>query len=100
MNTTTVRKITLATIKSFVKKNEGNLWINVKSSFDGMTDCVESLHRGFKQATKGDHYENSLGIQGAWFVGQSRDYFKEYHDPIFDGFEVYNSCGSFILATK
>ena len=34
-------KITLSTFKSFIRKNEGKLFIKCKSSFDGMTDCVE-----------------------------------------------------------
>ena len=64
-------KTTLATIKSFVRKNEGNLWINVKSSFDGMTDCCESQNGGFTKAEKGVgdafYKDRTLGIKGAWF---------------------------------
>ena len=35
-------KITKATFKSFLRKNEGRLFIKCKSSFDGMTDSVET----------------------------------------------------------
>jgi len=94
-------KTTLATIKSFIRKNAGNIYINVKSEFDGMTDCCESRHDGF---TKAKHLENSgrdahdLGIQGAWFVGSSRDYFRDYNENGMTGFEVTNCCGRFIIA--
>jgi len=93
-------KITLATVKSFIRKNEGNLLINVKSSFDGMTDCCEPVSGGFQKAEK-DHdcADHSLGIQGAWFVKSSRDYFKPYSDNEFQGIEVSNCCGHFILAS-
>lgn len=37
-------KTTKATFKSFVRKNEGKLFIKCTSSFDGMTDCVEQNH--------------------------------------------------------
>jgi len=98
-----MKKITLATIKSFIKKNEGKLFINVKSRFDGMTDGVESQHGGFVAAVQTeDHKSYCLGIKGAWFVGQSRDYFTAYDNLAGDmtGFEVSNSCGRFILAVK
>ena len=37
---TTMTKATIATLKSFIKKNQGKLYIKKKSSFDGMTDCA------------------------------------------------------------
>lgn len=95
-------KITLATVKSFIKNNNGKLFINVKSSFDGMIDGCETRHDGFTAAV----YENdcnakyTLGIKNAWFVGSSRDYFETFENEIFTGIEVSNSCGCFILATK
>lgn len=94
-------KTTKATIKSFIRKNEGNLYINIKSRFDGMTDCVESVAGQFQKAKKTtDYTENTLGIQGAWFVGQSRDYFKSFKDNQLTGYEVSNCCGHFIIAIK
>ena len=48
----TKMKTTKSTIKSFINKNIDNLFINVKSSFDGMTDCCESLHEGFKKVNE------------------------------------------------
>lgn len=98
------KKITLATVKSFVKKNFDNLYIKNESDFDGMQDCVTQCEdkpfRKVKKDERDNEYTNkrTLCIAGAWFVGSSRDYFSEYEDNNFTGIEVYNSCGSFILA--
>lgn len=95
-------KATIATVKSFIRNNKGKIFINLKSSFDGMTDGVESIPNArflpAKETT--DHQEHSFGIDGAWFVGQSRDYITPYEDDNYRGFDIYNSCGRFILATK
>jgi hypothetical protein len=98
MNTT--KRITIATIKSFVRKNADRMMINVKGSFSGYTDCVESLNAGWQKAETGNPVNQAytLGIDGAWFVGDSRDYFRAYEDESRVGYEVYNSCGKFILA--
>ncbi len=95
-------KTTLATIKSFVKKNDGRLFIKCKSSFDGMVDCVMPTGDGaFHAALKADaHHDANLGIQGAWFVRGSRDWFTPYEDEQFTGYDVSNCCGSFTLAVK
>lgn len=106
MKTLTTKKITLATVKSFINKNRANLFINVKSSFDGMTDGIESLHAGFVPAkadgTKAinptDYGNNTQGIEGVWFVGDSRDYFTAFENETLIGYEVTNSCGRFIVA--
>lgn len=100
--TTTTKRITLATIKSFIKKNEGKIYVKVKSSFSGYTDCVESIEDSFKLAVKDENIniKYTLGLPGAWFVGSSRDYFEVYEDAQFLGFKVYNACGSFIIAIK
>jgi hypothetical protein len=98
---TKMKKVTKATVKSFINKNIDNLLINVKSSFDGMTDCCEPLHEGFKKATKSDSRERwNLGIEEAWFVGQSRDYFTTYETSELKGYEVSNCCGHFIIAIE
>jgi len=96
-------RITLSTIKSFIRKNP-ELYINNKADFDGMQDCVvyssDSTFKKTQAPAQGYNHENHLGIAGAWFVFESRDYFREYEDQQFKGFEVYNCCGKFILATK
>lgn len=94
-------KITLATVKSFIRKNEA-LFILCKSSFDGMTDGVETIRGArFEPAVKTTRFvENTLGIEGAWVVGGSRNYFRPFISDEFVGIEVFNCCGSFVLAVK
>jgi len=96
---TETKKITMATVKSFIKHNKGDLFVSFRASFDGMTDCVEQL-KGvpYKAEDTTEHLEHSLGIKGAWFVGSSRDYFRLYEDEMFKGIDVSNCCGHFILA--
>lgn len=103
MNTQTLsaKKITLATVKSFLKANANHLYINVKDKFSGMVDGLESHHAGFQEVKiTTEHMEYTKGITGAWFVGESRDYFTFYCKDGFEGIQVDNSCGRFILAVK
>jgi len=97
------KKITRATIKSFIlreMKNK-NLYVKVKSSFDGMTDCVQDVKDEFRKVEKIDFDDKyTLGIIGLWLVGSSRDYFTEWSDDNFIGYKIYNSCGTSILAMK
>ena len=93
----------MATLKSFVKKNSNNLHINLKSAFSGYTDGVEYVGNSFQKAevkTSDVNYNHTLGIDGAWFVGSSRDYLNAFENDYFSGIEVYNSCGHFILAVS
>jgi len=95
------KKITLATIKSFIRKNEDKLFINVKSSFDGMIDGCAYYNDGFKKANKtNENLRNTAGVNGAWFVNGSRDYFTPYNENGYTGYSISNCCGHFILATK
>jgi len=93
------KKITLATLKSFVNKNKGKLFINIKSSFDGMTDGCERRHEGFNVAKPETvfTYEHTLGIHGLWLVGSSRDYFTPYEDEDITGIDISNCCGRSII---
>lgn len=103
MNATeTKKKITLATIKSFIRKSNKSLHILCKSRFDGMTDCVESTGtKEFSPALISDSPgSHDLGIHGAWFVGSSRDYFSAFDDGVLTGYVISNCCGSFTLAIK
>lgn len=90
------KKITLSTLKAFAKRNENNLFVKEISSFDGMTDGVEWNH-----SPKWSKVELSkaYGHEGVWLVGSSRDHFKLYEDEKYIGIEVYNCCGTGILAT-
>ena len=95
-------KITRATIKSFIKNNVGNLYIKTHSDFNGMTDCVERVESEFRKAI-GEYdpqKENTLGVDGVWLVGQSRDTFVEFNSKDFKGYTVANSCGSWTIAIK
>jgi hypothetical protein len=96
-------KITRATLKSFIKKNQGKLLINNKTNFDGMVDCVMPCDdKGFRPIKSDDRPDNqyTLGICGCWLVGSSGDLFTVYDDGVHQGIEIYNCCGSFILAIK
>lgn len=95
------KKITLSTVKSFVKKHS-EIYINSKSDFNGMIDGIEyNKNSRFELAKRSDHLEEyTLGIVGAWFVRRSNDRFNEYEDSQFKGISVYNSCGSFIIAVR
>jgi len=97
MNTT--KKITLATVKSFIKKAGDSLHILTSDRFDGTQDMVCSTgETEFSKAIKTEFSRRNLGVCGAFFVGGDR--FEKYAKGQFDGILVYNCCGSFILATK
>jgi len=66
-----------------------------------MIDCVESVNDNFTKLNVSGYDEknkSSLGLDKVWFVNGSRDYFSKYEDSNFIGYEVYNSCGSYIVA--
>lgn len=96
------KRITLATVKSFIKKNEGKLFVNPKSHFDGMVDCVmPNENSGFKPAQPSyTPRENNFNMQGVWFVFGGGDSYTPYDDGKFQGFDVYNCCGNFIIAVE
>lgn len=102
----------MATVKSFVKHSD-KLFVEKKSKFDGMVDCVMPCENSeLKEISK----EDALGSNGAWVVGSSRDYFNYKEMELtkkfintsgkliqenvkYVGIEIYNSCGSAILWT-
>lgn len=94
-----MKKITLATLKKFIRENEGKLKIKINSNFDGMSDMVVSVQDNFRDVQKTEKFEkNTLGISGLWLVGSSRDSITKYDNEEFEGFSIYNCCGSQILA--
>ena len=101
MDTTTQKRITRATFKAFITRNRANLMIRTESSFDGMTDCVERTgareFRPVEDARSGCE-NNTLGIQGVWLVGSSRDWFSAFNADGLTGIHVSNCCGSFTVA--
>tara|TARA_R100001463_G_scaffold74997_1_gene129023 strand:+ start:2270 stop:2554 length:285 start_codon:yes stop_codon:yes gene_type:complete len=92
-------KTTKHTFNKIAKQD--NLFIKVKSSFNGMIDGCESYDNDFEAVEKIErNIKNTHGINGAWLVNGGRDYFENYEDDNFKGIYVYNSCGSFVIATK
>lgn len=101
--TNIMSKTTLSTIKKFIRDNKNNLYLQVRSSFNLMTDCVERVEDHLEKIdpTKIDMgIKYSLGIPGLYLVGRSRDYFSDYCDETTIGYKILNSCGSCILVTK
>ena len=95
------KKATIATVKSFVRKNRASLLIDQESTFDGMQDGVRSCdNRGFTPVREAGFSENTMGIAGAWIVGSSRDYITPFRKDGLEGYRVYNCCGSFSIAVK
>lgn len=94
-----MKRITMATVKSFVRKNANKLFVNVKSDFDGMTDGCVKINNGFSVASKDDScIENTLGLCGVWLVGSSRDRFTAYEDNKYIGIKYSNCCGNGVIA--
>ena len=95
------KKITLASLKSFARRNKNNLFYQPISSFSGMTDGIEFCDRKWRptELTNDTGYYQT-GIQGIYTVGSSRDYFSLFEDISYIGIKVNNFFGSAILAIK
>jgi hypothetical protein len=89
------KKLTMSTLKSFIN-NVDELFLQIKSSFSGMTDCVERVESNFCIVSKAD----AIGHGGVWCVGDSRDRLNFVENETMFGIEVYNCCGTGILWTK
>ncbi len=91
-------KATIATVKSFVRKNRSSLLVKVSADFDPMTDCVQyGIEKDFRPAvaTSLNCDGNTLGIRGLWLVGRSRDSIQAFEKDGIRGFHIYNCCGSY-----
>jgi len=92
------KRITITTIKAFIRRNHGKIYICHHTAFDGMTDGIEMCSQEIVPVEPTDsNLENTLGISGAWFVRHGKNYFKQVEKPGMKGYHVYNSCGSFDL---
>lgn len=90
------KKITLATLKSFIRKAE-ELFVIHHSSFCGMSDMVETNENPtLIKVSK----EDAIGIKGVWVVGGSRDYFWFKETETMYGIRVSNACGHATLWTN
>lgn len=96
------KKITKATLKSFINKNKENLFSKEKSRFDGMSDCVmQNKQASFNKIESTDiSCKNTLGIKDVWLVDGLSNYFAHYEDENFIGIEGTNCCGNWIVAIK
>ena len=96
------KKITLATVKSFIRKNSDKLFIKVRGKFDSMTDGMEFYENaGFQQAEKtNEQIDYTMGINGAWIVSSSKNFINAYNEDGFTGYRISNCCAAFILAVK
>lgn len=83
------KKITMATLKSFINKSEV-LFTETKRSFCGMTDMVENVDSELRVTSK----EDAIGFKGVYCVGSGRDYFNYIENETMYGINVYNSCGN------
>lgn len=97
-----MKKITLATFKSFVRKNRSELMIKSHSHFDGMIDGIEFNRnpQWYKPSEWLANSEHTLGLCGIWLVLGSRDRFTIHDEPGYYGIHCYNCCGSFTVAIK
>lgn len=116
MNTATpTRKITVATVKAFIRRNRHRLLVNTRSTFDGMQDMVVANDRqGWAPAEVATQYDEktgefvpvnedsprSLGLQGIWFVGDSGDRCQRVEKDGVHGYEVNNCCGSWQVGVR
>lgn len=63
-------KPTRATLKAFIRKNAGKLFVQVTNHFDGMQDCCTSTgDNSFTPAESGEHPAYDYGVKGLWLVG-------------------------------
>lgn len=97
----TSKRATVATLKSFIKKNLQNLFIARESSFNGQSDCVDSCdNQEFHKAEISTAESNALGIKDTFLTYGTKNWITAFDNSEFIGFNVYNCCGSFTLAIK
>lgn len=98
--TTATKKLTIATVKAFIRKNLSKLLIEVRYDFDGMSDCVHSTgSKGFvpASASSNPHEKYNMGINGVWFTS-GRNGVNRVETATHIGYEVGNSCGLWTVA--
>lgn len=101
-------KVTLATLKSFLKKNEGKLYFQEHSRFDGMQDMVAANNKPvFKSAVGKFNPEDKAQLgypYQIWCVRGGRDSLVKVtvvdQNGTYEGIYCYNSCGSWTVAVK
>ena len=86
-----IKKITKATVKSFIRKTD-KLFIEKRSSFNGMSDMVEFNENSKLIETS---KEDVLAIGGVRIVGG--DLYKFIETDTHYGISIYNCCGDGII---
>lgn len=102
------KKITLATLKKFIRDNENKLLIMELSKFDGQVDSItfcydprwEPAYIDKELLERKSTVNNTLGINGVWITKGSKNYYYPYQDAFYTGIKVSNCTGSFILAVE
>ena len=97
------KKITIATVKAFIRRNmkAGTLLVRSDAEFSGMTDCVESNRdAAFVPAVACHDNGNNVGVRGVYFVGSSGNYCTPFADGDVTGFRVSNCCGRWVVAAR
>ena len=97
------KKITLATLKSFMKKSE-TLFIKNTRVFDWMTDSVTGVHNtNYDPIRKNEidfEQKHTFWIEWLRLVWWGRDHFKYFEEDVYYGIEVWNCCGACRIVTK
>jgi len=86
------KKITVATLKSFMRKNP-NFRVFEKYSFDGMIDGNSSAQAGIKEWD----FDKTIRLV---LVGSSGNYLQFVEKTGYYGINVYNCCGSYDIMVK
>ena len=94
------KKITKSTINSFIRKNRDCVLVKTLSQFDGMVDCVMPQESDF---TKMQFILDSEGKEHP-SVRSARLYsgsvYTSYENNGMVGYEIDDSCGTYIIAIK
>ena len=114
---TATKRITIATVKSFIRRNRAALFVREQSCFDAMQDMVTNSYRNEfapaaprqnqiycdgwdslppKYINVSEDHPTTLGLVGVWFCGG--DLCEKFENDDFTGYKVYNCCGTWFVA--
>ena len=99
-----MKKITRATVKSFIRRHRDHLFIRIDSSKSD-DDCKRPIHGAtFNAATVSNCADrDTLGVEGAWFLGKGfvgGDYFQSFQREGYEGIAVSTYLSDFVLAVR
>jgi hypothetical protein len=94
------KKITRTTLKSFIEKAAGELYVNINHG-----GFVKAKHLNLNDKSDVSYVTNkrTLGIVGLYLTGgktSCKDWFYAYEDDTYKGFKYRNCCGSGIIAIR